>query len=393
MISDVRARGDEALLDMARAFDQAELDQLEVPAEAWQRALERLPTGLVDSLRHAARNIGRFHRALRPAQVEFEVEPGVHLERRTVPLDRAGVYAPGGRAAYASSVLMGVVAARAAGVPDVVVCSPPGPDGSVSDSVLAAASVGGASRVFAAGGAGAIAAMAYGTESIPACDVVVGPGNHWVNEAKRQVAGDVRIDSPAGPSELLVLADADAPPAMIVRELVAQAEHDPDAAVVMVTPSAALLEAVEAALTEGVAGCNRRDVVEASLAANGGLLLAGEADSAVAFANAYAPEHLLVLGRATEAWLPRLRSAGTIFVGEQSSVSFGDYLSGANHVLPTGGRARAFSGLSTEHFVRSFTVQRIDAAGARSLSEPTGRLADSEGLPGHAAAARALGGV
>ena len=392
MIANVRARGDEALRAMARAFDDAEVAELEVPVEAWQAALERLPRELVEALRHSARNIQTFHAALRAPVVELEVEPGVRLERRTVPLARAGVYAPGGRAAYASSVLMGVGAARAAGVPEVIVCSPPTPTGSVSDSVLAAAAVGGASRVFAAGGAGAIAAMAYGTESVPACDVVVGPGNHWVNEAKRQVAGDVRIDSPAGPSELLVLADGDAPPPMIVRELIAQAEHDPDAAVVLVTPSAELLDTTGAALAEGVAGCARRHIVEASLAANGALLRAASAEEALAFTNAYAPEHLLVLGAAAETWLPRLRNAGTIFVGEHSSVSFGDYLSGANHVLPTGGRARAFSGLSTEHFIRSFTVQRVDDVGAQSLAGPTGRFADSEGLPGHAHAARALGG-
>ena len=391
IIADVRSRGDAALLEMARMFDGAELERLEVPATEWDAAVSRLPPDLIKALRHSARNIEAFHRALRPELVEVETEPGVRLARHTVALARAGVYAPGGRAAYASSVLMGVVAAQAAGVPEVVVCSPPGADGRVSDTVLAAASVGGATRVFAVGGAGAIAAMAYGTESVPSCDVVVGPGNHWVNEAKRQVAGDVRIDSPAGPSELLVLADADAPPAMIVRELIAQAEHDPDAAVVLVTTSASLLATVEAMLVQAVTECARREIVDASLASNGGLLLATDAAEAADFTNAYAPEHLLVLGRAGDTWLPNLKTAGTIFVGESSSVSFGDYLTGANHVLPTGGRAHAFSGLGTDHFTRSYTVQRVDNRGARSLATPTARFAESEGLPGHAESARALG--
>ncbi len=389
IIRDVRSHGDAALYEMAKMFDGCELDGLEVPRARWQEARGRLSADLIDAMGRSARNLETFHRALVPPPVEVETEAGVVLERRTVPLTRAGVYAPGGRAVYASSVLMGVVAARAAGVPEVVVCSPPQPGGAVDDSVLAAAEIGGVSRVFAVGGAGAVAAMAYGTESVPACDVVVGPGNHWVNEAKRQVAGDVRIDSPAGPSELLILADGGADPDVVIRELVAQAEHDPDAAVVMVSTSEALVAAVAQGLPAAVAATPRMEVVRAALAAQGGLLTAGSDREAVEFVNAYAPEHLLLIGENCDAWLSHLRTAGTVFVGASSSVSFGDYVSGANHVLPTGGLARVFSGLSAEHFVRSFTVQRISPDGAARLSAPTKVFATAEGLPGHAAAAAA----
>lgn len=393
IVARVRREGDPALLEYARTLDGAELDALDVPREAWRAAAERLDPGARSALERATGNLERFHRALIPPDVRAEPEPGVVLERRSVPVRRVGVYAPGGRAAYPSSVLMGVVPARAVGVSEVIVCSPPGTDGRVSDAVLAAAWIGGADRLFAVGGAGAIAALAYGTGTIPPVDVVVGPGNRWVNEAKKQVAGEVRIDSPAGPSELLVLADGSAEPTVVARELVAQAEHDPDAAVVLVTPDAALLEGVRTALRAEVARAERKEVVEASLAAHGALLLADGLRAATEFANEYAAEHLLLLVEEPGPALAALRTAGTVFVGAHSSVAFGDYLTGANHVLPTGGRAHAFSGLSSEHFLRSFTVQHVSAAAAERMAADTGALADLEGLPGHAYAARAAGGL
>ncbi|MEZ4416246.1 MAG: histidinol dehydrogenase [Gemmatimonadota bacterium] len=392
LLERVRREGDAALFDLARRLDGAHLDTLAVPRDEWQRAAQRLAAPERAALERAAVNIERFHKALLPEPTRHISEPGVSLERRWVPVGRAGVYAPGGRAAYPSSVLMGVVAARAAGVDQVIVCSPPSPDGRVSDGVLAAAWLGGADRLFALGGAGAIAALAYGTESVPQVDVIVGPGNRWVNEAKQQVAGWVRIDSPAGPSELLVLADAGADPDVIARELVAQAEHDPDAAVVLVTPAAELLSSTRARLEARVAAADRRDVAEAALAANGALLLATDPEQALLFANAYAPEHLLLLVDEPGPAIDRLRTAGTVFVGATSSVAFGDYMTGANHVLPTAGRARSFSGLATDHFMRSFTVQRIDPVGAAALAADVRRLAELEGLPAHATAAWAAGG-
>ncbi|HSG47224.1 MAG TPA: histidinol dehydrogenase, partial [Longimicrobiales bacterium] len=385
----VREQGDGALKEFARKFDDVALTELEVPREAWDRALEELDPAVRAGLERAARNIEAFHRAQIPAEVVLEVEPGVRLGRRFTPLGAVGVYAPGGRAAYPSSVLMGAVPARAVGVKEIVVCSPPGPDGLPSPVVMAAAAVAGATRLFAVGGAGAVGAMAYGSQSIPRCDAIVGPGNRWVLEAKRQVAGEVIIDSPAGPSEVLVLSEEGAAhPDFLASELVAQAEHDPDTAVVFITPSPAQLDAVRGALEAQVSGTPRREVVETALATNGALLLAEDRDAMLAFAQRYAAEHLSLCTRDPRADLPRLTTAGTIFMGESSTVAFGDYMTGANHVLPTAGTSRSFSGLSALNFMRSFTWQEVTPRGAAGLSEAVAVLAEAEGLPAHAAAAR-----
>lgn len=388
ILAEVRASGDEALRAMALRYDGVELDELEVPRERWERAREGLDPEVRTALETAARNLEIFHRAQVPEPLELDITPGVRLGRRAVPVARAGVYAPGGRAAYPSSVLMGVVPGRAAGVDEVVVCSPPGPDGTPPDEVLAACSLGGASRLFALGGAGAVGALAYGTGTVPRVDVLVGPGNRWVTEAKRQVAGEVPVEGPAGPSEVLVVAEEEtANPLHVACELVAQAEHDPDAAAVLVTPSASLLDATRRRLEEEVRSTPRRDVVEEALAGGGALLLAADRSAALEFADAYAPEHLALYTGAPRSDLERIRNAGTVFLGQDAAVAFGDYLTGANHVLPTGGRARAFSGLSTEHFLRSFTWQQITPEGARALAGPARRLAEAEGLPAHARAA------
>lgn len=388
LLADVRDRGDDALLEMASTLDRVELASLEVPRERCEAALATLPTPLCAALEHAVHNISVFHRAQLPVELSIEVEPGVRLGRRFGPLAVAGVYAPGGRAAYPSSVLMGVVPARVAGVPEVVVCSPPNETGEPPAAILAAAALAGATRVFALGGAGAVGAMAYGTPSVPRCDAVVGPGSRWVLEAKRQVAGDVRIDSPAGPSELLVLSDGSADPELVAAELIAQAEHDPDAAVALLTTEVVELDSVAAALARQVAGASRRDVVGAALSGRGALLLADDLEEALAFTNACAPEHVLVVMRDPAGIAARVRTAGTVFVGPSSSVAFGDYLTGANHVLPTGGAARSFAGLSALDFLRSWSYQEVTPSAARALAEDTALLADAEGLPGHAAAAR-----
>jgi histidinol dehydrogenase len=363
LLAEVRQRGDEALRAMARRFDGVALGSLEVPHARWTDALDALDGTVRRALERAVKNIGAFHRAQVPSEVSLETEPGVRLSRRFSPLARVGVYAPGGTAAYPSSVLMGVVAARAAGVPEVVVCSPPGPGGEPPAAVLAAAALAGADRLFALGGAGAVAAMTFGTESVPRCAAVVGPGNRWVTEAKRQVAA----------------------------ELVAQAEHDPDAAALLVTTSPELLEAVERALVRQIAIAPRRDVVAAALRARGALLLAEDLAEALAFAGAYAAEHLALFTSDPERALRGAGAAGTVFLGEASSVAFGDYLTGANHVLPTAGSARSWSGLSALSFLRSWTVQELTPEAARSLAADTSALAEAEGLPGHAAAARLRG--
>jgi histidinol dehydrogenase len=389
LFAEVRARGDDALLDMAERFDGVRLDALEVPRARWEEAAAGLDPAVRAALQRAAANIRRFHAAQLPADVTLDVEPGVRVTRRWAPLDTVGVYAPGGRAAYPSSVLMGVVPARAAGVRRVIVCSPPGASGEPAPEVLAACAIGGADRLFAVGGAGAVAAMAWGTATVPAADAVVGPGNRWVTEAKRQVAGRVLIDAPAGPSEVLVLADDTAAADLVACELLAQAEHDPDAACVLVTTAPALAGGVREALAVRLEAAPRREVAAAALAASGALLLADSLDEAVAFTQAYAPEHLSLMVSDGGGLASRIATAGTTFVGPWASVAFGDYMTGANHVLPTAGRARSFSGLSTQHYLRSYTVQEITERGAAALAGDVARLAEAEGLPAHAAAARA----
>ena len=389
LLAEVRSRGDTALRDLARRFDRVSLDSLEVPGVVVRAALDRQPPALRRAMERSARNVASVHSAFRPQPSRVEVEPGVILERRPDPLARVGVYAPGGRATYPSSVLMGAVPARVAGVREVVLCSPPGPDGRPADAVLAAAAVAEVDRVFALGGAGAIAALAYGTESVPAVDRIVGPGNAWVAEAKCQVASHVPIDAPAGPSELLVLLDSGSDVEAVARELLAQAEHDPEAAVVAV----ALDDATARRLLEQVAtlapGTVRSDAVRPALASRGAVLVATSLDEAVAFAERWAPEHLMLAVEGAPDLARRVRNAGTVFVGTSSSGAFGDYLTGANHVLPTAGAARAWSGLSTLDFVRWTTVQTVSPEAAASLAADTDVFATAEGLHAHAAAARA----
>ncbi|MFL5606233.1 MAG: histidinol dehydrogenase [Gemmatimonadaceae bacterium] len=390
ILARVRRDGDAALRAMASEFDGVTLDALEVPRREWMRALDALDLSLRCAIERSAANVERIHRAFRPAAQECESEPGIVVGRRPDPLGRVGVYAPGGRAAYPSSVVMGIVPARVAGVGEIMLCSPPAREsGRPSPVVLAAAALAGADRVFALGGAGAIAAMAYGTETVPRVDRIVGPGNAYVAEAKLQVSSAVAIDSPAGPSELLVLCDATADPVGVARELLAQAEHDPLAAVVAVTTSERLALAIADAIAELLPSQARGKIIAASLAGQGAILWSDSLDDAIEFANAYAPEHLQLLVAESEVVLPRLRNTGTVFVGPSASVAFGDYMTGANHVLPTGGLARSYSGLSTLDFVRWTTYQRVSADAAARLADDVGVFADAEGLPGHAAAARA----
>jgi histidinol dehydrogenase len=340
-------------------------------------------------MERAAANIRAVHAAAIPQRVEIASEPGVVVGRRPDPLHRVGVYAPGGRAAYPSSVLMGAIPARVAGVAEVVICAPPNAKGQPEPTTLAAAELSGADRVFAVGGAGAIAAMAYGTASIPRVDRIVGPGNAYVAQAKLLVSSVVGIDSPAGPSELLIVADDSADPAHLAAEMLAQAEHDPEAIVVLVATDETLGTRVIDAIEKFLPVQGRRAIIERALSERGAMLTAPSLREAVAFANRFAPEHLLLATRDADALLGDIRSAGTVFVGETSSVTFGDYITGANHVLPTGGLARSYSGLSTADFVRWTTYQRVDRDAAARLAQDVAVFAEAEHLPAHAAAARA----
>jgi histidinol dehydrogenase len=393
LMTDVRTRGDAALIEMAARFDGAQLGAVEVPRTRWDEALGSLRPEIRKALERAAANIRRFHEAQRPDDVTVEVETGVRITRSWVALERVGVYAPGGTAAYPSSVLMGVVPARAAGVDEVIVCSPPGVDGKPPAEVLAACAIAGADRVFAIGGAGAVAAMAYGTQSVPAVDAIVGPGNRWVTEAKRQVAGTLMIDSPAGPSEVLVLTDDTADPTLVAHEMLAQAEHDPDAACVVVTTSERVARETTTRLAELLAAAPRAEIARRALSSAGAVLVADSIEAALLFTDAFAAEHLSIMTADASTQARALRNAGTTFVGGAASVAFGDYMTGANHVLPTAGRARSFSGLAVHHYLRSFTIQEIDAEGAAAMADDVALLAEAEGLPAHAAAARARAGA
>ncbi len=396
IIARVRAHGDEALRAFAESFDRVTLTNIEVPKALWDQALTELDPALRRAMERAAVNIRSVHEAFRPVETQVSPEPGIVVGRRPDPLERVGIYAPGGRAAYPSSLLMGVIPARVAGVTEVIVCSPPGPDGLPSPVVMAAAALAGADRLFAIGGAGAIAAMAIGTATVPQVDRIMGPGNAYVAEAKLQLVAEVGIDSPAGPSELLVLADESANPDALARELMAQAEHDPDAAVIAVLvgsdeATTRLANALMQALAAQIAMAPRAEIVREALAARGAIVTVRDLQKGIAFTNRWAAEHLLLVVRddVRAATLAALRSAGTIFVGESSAVAFGDYMTGANHVLPTAGAGRSYSGLSTLDFVRWTTWQVVSPEAAARLAADVGCFADAEGLPAHAAAARA----
>jgi histidinol dehydrogenase len=395
IIARVREQRDRALVALARELDGVTLDALEVPRREVRAALDRLAPTLRRAIERSAANIASVHRAFLPRGSETSPEPGIVIGRRPDPLERVGVYAPGGRAAYPSSVLMGAIPARVAGVGEVILCTPPGADGLPNEIILAAAALAGVDRVFAVGGAGAIAAMAFGTESVPRVDRIVGPGNAYVAEAKLQLAGIVGIDAPAGPSELMVIADSTSDPALVARELLAQAEHDPLACVVALVVGEDVARAVEDEMTSQLVTTARREIIEAALRGQGAVLAVGTLDEAVALANRYAPEHLLLALPSAErcAELAQaVRNAGTIFVGESASNAFGDYMTGANHVLPTLGLARSYSGLSVLDFVRWTTYQRVSPAAASALAADVAIFAQAEGLTGHASAAAAWSG-
>jgi histidinol dehydrogenase len=389
IIDVVRRDGDSALISLAREYDKVRLTSLEVPRAAWREALGGVSPALRAAMERAVTNLRAVHGASLPQATETYTEPGVLVGRRPDPLRAVGVYAPGGRAAYPSSVLMGVVPARVAGVGEVIVCSPPEATGKPAAATLAAAELAGADRVFAIGGAGAIAAMAYGTETVPRVDRIVGPGNAFVAQTKLLVADAVAIDAPAGPSELLVVADDTASAAHVAAEVFAQAEHDPDAVIVVLAVGRDCADRVAAEIERRFPTQQRRAIIERALRAHGALLVASSIGEAISFANEFAPEHLLLAVQDADAVLGDVRNAGTVFVGETSSVAFGDYMTGANHVLPTGGLARSYSGLSALDFVRWTTYQRVDRTAAARLAADVAAFADAEGLAAHADAARA----
>lgn len=387
ILEDVRERGDAAALDYAARFDTLP-KSLRVPEDEILAALSGADPAYLAALRQAAANIESFHRAQLAEQAPAETEPGVRIWRAWRPIERVGIYTPGGGALYPSCLLMSAIPARVAGCREVVVCTPPGLDGRVPVPVLAAAALAGVTEVYALGGPQAIAAMAYGTETICRVDKIFGPGSSYVAAAKAQVAGEVAIDLPAGPSEILIVADETANPAWVAADLLAQAEHGPESACVLITTSQGLAQLVHDEMARQITGLPTAPVIRQSLSNNGALLLAESMDEALEFANAYAAEHLEIVTRDPLALVERIQHAGSVFLGSWSGVAAGDYASGGNHTLPTAGYARGFGPLAIEAFGRWMQIQQLDERGFGRLRDAIQTLATAEGLPGHAASAR-----
>jgi histidinol dehydrogenase len=388
IIEDVRNRGDAALIDYTTRFDGVVLkpEQLAITKEEVVTAYASTRREIVFALERAAKNIMKFHKRQLPAESwSTEIEKGITIGRIRRPIDSVGIYIPGGRATYPSTVLMTAIPAQIAGVSRVVACTPPMRDGRINPLTLVAANIAGVETMYRIGGAQAIAAMAYGTETIPKVNKIVGPGNIYVTAAKMLVYGQVDIDFPAGPSEILILADETADAKTVAIDLISQAEHDPDAAAVLVTANKLLANEVETKLRQLTRQCHS-EVVEASLNKNGALLVANSIEDALSFVNNYAPEHLEVMVANPRSILSRIKHAGSIFLGPYSAVSAGDYATGANHVLPTGGDAKIYAGLSIDDFVKRPTFQMVSRAGLIRLRKTITTLAKAEGLPSHARA-------
>jgi len=381
IVDRVRTEGDVAVREFTAEFDDVDIGNIDITDRA-ARAKDQVDAAVLDAIEDAAKNIEAFHERQRPEDWREEFE-GRELGRRFRPLESAGVYAPGGTAAYPSSALMGVIPAKVAGVEHVAVATPPAE--TIAPATLAAIDTAGADAVYQVGGAQAIAALAYGTETVNACDVVVGPGNRWVTAAKAAVRGDVEIDFLAGPSELLVVADETADPRLVAADLVAQAEHDTDSPVAAVTADKTLAEEIATEADRQANEREREEVIRGALANEAsGVFLARSMSEATLFAEEYAAEHLTIVAEDDETLLDRIDSAGSVFLGSYSPVAAGDYASGPNHVLPTGGSARRVGGLSVETFLRSTTVQRLDEAALENIAETITTLARTEGLEAHA---------
>jgi histidinol dehydrogenase len=387
IIAAVRLEGDAALSRYTREFDGVELTQLQVTPEEFAAARSHLQPEQHAALERAIANVEAFHRAGLPDAISLEVQPGVRCERLIRPIEAVGLYVPAGSAPLPSTVYMLAVPARLAGCPQRVLCTPPLRDGLASPAVLVAARLCGIEQVYKIGGAQAIAALAYGTHSIPKVAKIFGPGNAWVTAAKQLVAADpdgAALDMPAGPSEVLVIADEGARAEFIASDLLGQAEHDPRSQALLVTPSRELAQAVAAAVQQQLPSLSRARILRDSMAASC-IVLVSDLRQALEVSNAYAPEHLIIDTRSPRALLDGVTNAGSVFLGPWSPVTMGDYCSGTNHVLPTYGYARAYSGLSVLDFTRRMTVQELQPAGLRALGPTASTLAALEGLDAHVA--------
>ncbi|MDM0076710.1 histidinol dehydrogenase [Variovorax sp. J2P1-59] len=393
ILADVQRRGDEAVLEYTRRFDRldvAGMEALELTAVELRAAFESLPAAQRDALEAAARRVRTYHEAQRKASGEswsYRDDDGTLLGQKVTPLDRVGIYVPGGKAAYPSSVLMNAIPAHVAGVGEIIMVVPT-PGGEKNPLVLAAAHVAGVTRAFTIGGAQAVAALAYGTATIPAVDKITGPGNAYVAAAKRRVFGTVGIDMIAGPSEILVLADGSTPPEWVAMDLFSQAEHDELAQSILLCPDADYIQSVQQEIDRLLPSMPRAEIIAASLNGRGALIHTRSMEEACAISNRIAPEHLEVSSREPSRWEPLLRHAGAIFLGAYTSESLGDYCAGPNHVLPTSGTARFSSPLGVYDFQKRSSLIEVSEAGAQVLGRIAVTLAEGEGLSAHAEAAR-----
>ncbi len=389
ILEQVSIRGDDALREFTRRFDDLVMDDFAVSEEEFAAAEALVPRKLRDAMIAAASRIETFHRAGMHDGYALETAPGVVCERIVRPIRRVGLYVPAGSAPLPSTALMLGVPARLAACPQVVLCTPPRRDGSADPAILVAAKLCGIATVFKLGGAQAIAAMAYGTASVPKCDKLFGPGNAYVTAAKQQVAqaGLAAIDLPAGPSDVLVIADAGADAAFVAADLLSQAEHGADSQVLLVTESERLIGRVDAEIEAQLAALPRADIARQALSASR-LIRVDTLDEAFALSNDYAPEHLILAVREPRAWLDRVQAAGSVFLGDDTPEALGDYCSGTNHVLPTGGAAAAYSGVGVASFQNFVSVQSATRAGLAAIGPDAVTLAEAEGLQAHANAVR-----
>lgn len=384
ILNDVRENKDNAVKAYTAKFDKAELDDLKVSEEEIKKAYDELDGELIKALESASANIEKFHKAQIPEEWEMEVIPGITAGQIIRPINSVGCYIPGGRAVYPSTILMTVIPAKIAGVDRIIACSPPGPDGKIQAAILVAADLAGVDEIYKCGGAQAIAAMAYGTESIAKVEKIVGPGNIFVTAAKKLVYGDVDIEFPAGPSEVLILADESAIPEYIAYDFLSQSEHDPNASCFLVTDSERIANESNELIEKFAKEAKRSEIIAESLAQHGHVILCSTMDEAIDFTNEYAPEHLIISTKEDKTVLDRIKNAGSIFLGKYSPVAAGDYGSGTNHVLPTGGGAKMYSGLSTETFIKKPTVQTLTKEGIKELSKTVLPIAEYEGFYAHA---------
>ncbi|MDX3894372.1 histidinol dehydrogenase [Pusillimonas sp.] len=390
VLKDLRHRGDEALLEYTRRFDRVQapsVQALEIPHQELQDALHALPPEQRAALEEAARRVRAYHERQKAESWSYTESDGTTLGQKITPLDRVGLYVPGGKAAYPSSVLMNAIPAKVAGVPEVVMVTPT-PDGARNPIVLAAAAIAGVDRAWAIGGAQAVGALAYGTQTIAPVDKIVGPGNAYVAAAKRRVFGVVGIDMIAGPSEILIIADGTTPADWIAMDLFSQAEHDELAQAILLCPDAAYLDEVQASIERLLPTMTRADIIRASLSGRGALILVDDLDQACAIANEIAPEHLEISTEQPERWADKIRHAGAIFMGRYSSESLGDYCAGPNHVLPTSRTARFSSPLGVYDFQKRSSLINVSHQGAQTLGRVAATLAHGEGLQAHAGSAQ-----